>query len=716
MSQVITFKPKANLEAEDQVNHYVAFAKSLNGFDKPGMPLDWAQVNWSPWLKSLAFSKLGANVRSKMFGPKDFLDPALIDFAKAYCLHQQTLNRTSEVVQIVALRLVEKALLDLGYPSNISLVNAGVMDRAAEICDDREVHKSTARAYRMGQQLQLLADFLTNNKLVVKPLHWKNPIPRPKDALGHHKREEDRKKKMPDDAVLNALAEIWVSEPTEHRDIFTTSNAVILLSAPGRVGELDTLAKDCVIWKENTQGEQELFLNWYGQKGFGFSDKPVPKTFQPFCLEAIERIKAITEGPRKLAKALEESPNEFPIHEKCPRVDQDQILTYEQVLDAMCLEASNRSARGAVKAWLKATLKILKKRTGFEASKTVLEEALDGMFEGKRASDKSDVFTLTLRKLNIFVREYWLPPTFPFTNESKKLRFQHALNCYYSYQFEKKLKPKLFSIETPDNNRLNASLTPAKGAREKGLNIFSRWGYGENFGLTTHQFRHYLNTIAAKGNVGEVERARWSSRLDLSQNAVYNHQTAEDFEEKSRALGLGSANTSLAELSVKNEPITLRDLDVDDDRIAHKTLYGLCVHDFALEPCSKFRGCLSCEKHKCIKGDGEKLRRIRLERDALQDKLETVQRGFDAGYYGADKWLRDTVRDYERACELVNILEDPEVPDGAVVTCRDDGFTSITKALAARGKLEDPDIPKLEASASPQSGLDEDLLRRIMGR
>lgn len=124
MSQVIIFKPKANLEAEEQVNQYVAFAKRLNGFDKPGMPLDWTQVNWSPWIKSLAFSKLGANVRSKTFGLKDFLDPGLIDFAKAYCLHQQTLNRTSEVTQIVALRLVEKALLDLGYPSNISLVNA----------------------------------------------------------------------------------------------------------------------------------------------------------------------------------------------------------------------------------------------------------------------------------------------------------------------------------------------------------------------------------------------------------------------------------------------------------------------------------------------------------------------------------------------------------------------------------------------------------------
>ena len=362
MSDVLTFKPRAQLNAEQQVNEYIAFARKLRGFDKDNAPLDWGAVNWSFWIKSLAFSKLGKNVRSKGFSPEDALDPQIIDFAKAYCIHQQTLNRTSEVTQVVAVRLVEKALLDLGCAADITLVHGGVMDRAAEICDDRSVHKSEDRAYRVGQQLQALSKFLDDNELTARPVHWTNPIPRPIDMEGHRKREDDRKKKMPDHAVLNALAEIWVANPQEHRDIFVTSNSVILLSAPGRVDELNKLAKDCVVWKENTKGEEELFLNWYGQKGFGFSDKPVPKTFQPFCLEAIERIKAITEGPRRLARLLEENPDKFPIHDECPNVAQDEILTHDQVLAAMCLEGTQGTPRNSVKTWLGQTLNILDKR------------------------------------------------------------------------------------------------------------------------------------------------------------------------------------------------------------------------------------------------------------------------------------------------------------------------------------------------------------------
>lgn len=716
MSDVITFKPRAQLNAEQQVKEYIAFAQNLRGFDKENAPLDWGAVNWSFWIKSLAFSKLGANVRSKSFGPGDVLDPQIIDFAKSYCIFQQTLNRTSEVAQVVAVRLVEKALLDLGYAADITLVDGGVMDRTAEICDDRLVHKSEDRAYRCGQQLQALSKFLDDNKLTVRPVHWTNPIPRPNDAEGHRKREDDRKKKMPDLGVLNALAEIWVANPQEHRDIFATSNSVILLSAPGRVDELNKLAKDCVVWKENTKGEKELFLNWYGQKGFGFSDKPVPKTFRPFCLEAIERIKAITEGPRRLARLLEENPDEFPIHDECPKVSQDEILTHEQILPAMCLEGTQGTPRNSVKIWLDQTLKILDKRNDCKASAAILREALEGMYAGKLSSGKRDRLTLTLRKLNVFIREYWLPSTFPFTTESKTVKCQHALNCYYSYQFEKKFKAKLFSIEAQDNNKLNSALTPAAGARNKGLNIFERWGYqGKSFGLTTHQFRHYLNTLAAKGNVGEVERARWSSRLDLSQNKVYNHETTQEKFDRVVSVGMGSQNKNLAQLSAKNEPISLKDLGGSEDRIAHTTLFGKCEHDFAVEPCPKFRDCLSCSKHKCIKGDDEKLRRIKFDKEALRANLEKAQKGVDEGYFGADKWLQDTMQDYERACELVNILEDPEVPDGSVIACRDNGFTEVTKALTARGKLEILGV-QLPASEKAKPGFDKDKLRKLLGR
>ncbi|WP_273210284.1 hypothetical protein [Marinobacter subterrani] len=717
MSDVLTFKPKANLDAEQQAKEYIAFAKRLTkGFDKDGAPLPWGAVNWKHWMgRSLAFSKLGKNVRSKNFGPDDVINDQLIDFAKAYCLHQQSLNSTKEICEIVAIRLVEKALIDLGYEANIALVNAGVMDRAAEICDDRAVHKSEGRGYRIGQQLQTLSNFLDENDLVVTKNHWSNPIPRPSDAPGHKKREEDRKKKMPDPAALDALAEIWVAKPTEPRDIFTTANCLILLSAPGRTNELNELAADCVVWKENTEGEQELFLCWYGQKGYGYTDKPILKTFRRSCLKAIDRIRVITEEPRKLAKWLEENPGEFPKHSECPDVDQDATLTHEQVLAAMCLEGTQGTPRNSVKVWLNQTLDVLNKRVDCATSKVILREALDGMFRGKPGLGKEDVLTLTLRRLNVFVREYWLPPTFPFTTEARKTKFQDALNCYYSYQFEKRFKPKLFSIEAIDNNKLNASLTPAAGARGKGLNIFERWGY-KRLGITTHQFRHYLNTLASKGNIGEVERARWSARLDLSQNKTYVHESAEELEERGRTVGLGQSNKALVQRSTANEPILASELGGMEGKIAHKTIYGFCIHDYSVEPCPKFRGCLGCSEHRCIKGDDEKLRRIKIQKEFLRETLETALKGVEEESFGADKWLEDAIRDYEMACELVDILENPKLPDGAVVACEDAHSTDVTKSLASQGLLDDQNVVKLEPSRSTGSKINHDKLRQILGR
>lgn len=714
MNNIIYFRHKEELNAKKQVEEFIEFAKGLTGFDKPNLPLDWNSWSWQPWMgTSLDFVKLGVFSRKKSFdASKDLLDPEIMDFAKAYVLQMQSVKTTQTIQEIVAVRSVEAALLELESSADITRINLNVYDRAAELII---ANFSDKLAYRLGKKLEKLSVFIAEKGLSESSDKWVSSIKRPNDAHGHVRNKKNSEEKMPTPESLDALAEIWSAQPTDHRDIFVTSNCALLLSAPGRVGELKVLAaENALTYKKNSEGKSELFINWYGQKGFGFINKPVPEVWKNFTEESFRRIKDITEEPRKLAKWLEDNPDDFPLHENRPMVAQNLPLTPEQIHDALCISISG-TASSSLRTWLKKTLKSLNKRPDYLKSKAILQEQLDNILEGKSDKKKKDVYTLTLRKLNTVLREYWLPTHFPFTDASKKMKYQHALNCFFQGQFNAGgggfIKP--FSLQMINNS---LSIQKSAGKRAENLNIFKRWGYqGEAYSMTTKQFRHYLNTIAAKGKVGEIERARWSSRLDISQNNVYVHISDEKRVENARSIGLGSQSSSLATLTSKHQPILTKDVGVSGDRVAHYTEMGICVHDFALEPCTKFRDCLTCKKHKCIKGDTEKERRIRLLRDGLEKTLKQAAEGVEKGFYGADRWLAYSMDRLEKANALINILEDPKVEDGAVIICSDNGYSVLDKSLAAQGLMNTEDAPLIESAESkPKADLNK--LMGLLGR
>lgn len=600
MADIIVFKPKSNIEAARQLADFIALAKELKGFDKPNASLKWDNYNWSYWLKGVNFAKLGENVRSKEFAPETgLIDASIIDFAKAYVLYQQSLRKTAVAMEVVALRYLEAALMHTNGHADVTATVSRDFDRAAQLCQERD---TPARAYRIGGALEKLATFLSDKQLTEKHISWTNTISRPNDARGHRKNKEAAEKKMPPLAALDAIAEIWANNPESHRDIFVTSNCVILLSQPSRVGELNLIPHDCLpsrlqsdLIPGESGEESPLFIKWYGQKGFGHISKPIPSVFAPFCIEAVNRIRSITEEPRRLAKFLEENPNDFPVHDRCPKVSQDTILTPKQVLDALCHENINNTARNSLKFWLKNILKFFDGNEDTVEARAIVTEALDGLYDGRAGPGKEDHYRLTLRKLNVLVRARFLPKHFPYVDENETIKFQDALNCYFVGQLGMQenmghglLKP--YMIRSISSSTLNDSLTINSGEygskRSLVMNIFHRWGYiGDEYRLTTHQFRHFLNTMAARGNVGQVELARWSGRLGVSQNRVYNHRSDEELTGGLKSIGLGEQKSNLVTVVSSNEPIMVSDVAgmVGEDRVAHRTLIGVCIHDFAME-------------------------------------------------------------------------------------------------------------------------------------
>ncbi len=82
-------------------------------------------------------------------------------------------------------------------------------------------------------------------------------------------------------------------------------------------------------------------------------------------------------------------------------------------------------------------------------------------------------------------------------------------------------------IEPVPTDCLNDALGSKKDGR---ASMFDRFELKEADGtpirITTHQFRHFLNTIADMGGMSALDIAKWSGRIDVRQNAAYNHVTS----------------------------------------------------------------------------------------------------------------------------------------------------------------------------------------------
>ncbi|WHH50898.1 hypothetical protein QFA96_25130 [Pseudomonas sp. Ap32] len=162
-----------------------------------------------------------------------------------------------------------------------------------------------------------------------------------------------------------------------------------------------------------------------------------------------------------------------------------------------------------------------------------------------------------------------------------------------------------------------------------------------------------------------------------------------------------------------NAPVTFEDLGEIGEGIAHLTDYGFCVHNFAMLPCQKHRDCINCTEQVCIKGDAIKLQRLKALRDGTEAQLAKARSADEAGVYGADRWSQHQLKTLERAKQLIEIMESPDMPDGTIVRLSNDQeYSPLKRALAARSTA-----PKLTAAPAQNDDdeLDMDELRQLMG-
>ncbi|HDS1610966.1 TPA: hypothetical protein QEL42_002512 [Stenotrophomonas maltophilia] len=356
----------------------------------------------------------------------------------------------------------------------------------------------------------------------------------------------------------------------------------------------------------------------------------------------------------------------------------------------MFLRWNAAKGKGATKKWVVPVMHDVVK----EAVRRLIEigaparELVRAAFEGSTSSSE-DVGTSNLIKE--FGGFYW-----PFLDEKRVLTTWSALCLHRENEFsrEKEIRPDSWRI--PSANEVNKRLGAGSG---HGESLFDRMGLrnldGTRITLTSHQLRHWLSTMSERAGMDDYSLARWAGRAKVSDNRHYDHRSPEERLEAARGL-LPMQPAPLLERIKQRQPVTYQELGTDRLGTAKATLYGMCVHDYAMAPCQKQRECMTCKEHACIKGDHVALDRIRLLEAQTEKLLQQAMKAHEDGDFGADRWVDNHKWKLAHVKAMRMALEHPNVLEGAVLRIPDGHDPSpVRRALMDLGVVEVPSMDAL---------------------
>jgi hypothetical protein len=637
MGDLKHFVPKAELEASENLGEFIRMCREdLTVF---GPRINWDDTSWP---NTMNFTRLGTHGRG--YAESDRMTSGFIDFAKGYFRYQQGHKPTDTKNEAKALRVVEAALLQVDEVADIARIDMAVLDEAAMLA---RRHYSTGAAYHCGREIERLARFVSEKQLIATGLStWKNPIKKPSDVRIQtgSKAKALRDKKLPSPEAMDALAEIFASNPSNPKDIFTSSTFAMTMCAPSRISEILELPVDCEVELPDSNGVMQYGWRFYSAKGFEGDIKWIPEVMVPIAKEAIRRIRALTDEPRKLAAWIETNREKPYRHAECPDVADEEPLTVFQACAFLGFARETRSQC----------------TTGLSNMKLATKDnvhTLSSLWEWSLANQLQEL---------------------PWLSQSKRISYSGALFCMTRNLIGDQRGTSPVILWAPDANVFNNTLSPRESL-ENHKSIFERYGYKDKEGgklkLTSHQARHLLSTLANRGGLSQEQLAKWAGRANQKHNRVYNHMSEWEMVAKAEAL-----DTTLTLFGPKGEvsqhvPVTPQEINLMERGALHVSLWGVCSHDFIMAPCEKFRDCLNCEEHVCIKGAGKenvnRLRRIKERLAQVEKDYEAARLALADGYSGADRWYEYHLKTVERLRQLVEILESPQIEDGAQIKLRD---------------------------------------------
>lgn len=640
MPEVILFRPKVELDVADNLAGFVESCRNdltVFGADLPFDENVW-DISNSISLKGhgnkrlrIVFSSFGtinAAIPSPMRKP-------FLGFAKAYMRYMHAFRPTVGFgARLTALKLLEAALSEQGNIPNPIKIDAHVLNRAAQFAGD---HYSDGAAYRVGGQLEMIVTFLSENRLTVVPVRWRNHLKRPEDTVRVGKEfDERRQSKMPSQTALDALPKVF-RLATEPGDVIVSSVAALMCASPDRISEVLMLPENSEVRHSNGKGGSDSYgLRWWPAKGAHPMVKWIVPSMVTVVQEAISRIRDLTNDARNIARWYEANPQKLYLAEDIEYLRGNEDLSMSELGKLLGLQSSPLQ-------WCRTY--------GVERRKS------HGLLYVRFADVEQKVLSM-------------LPKGFPILDSETGLKYSDALLVVRVNEISFQRNTCHCMIEPVSINQINNGLG---GKFKHGCSsVFSKFGFtmpdGGPIKITTHQFRHYLNTLAQAGGMSQLDIAKWSGRKDIQQNAAYDHVTPDQMLEKIRS-AIGDESQMFGPLAELPRNVLIPRDEFARLRIptAHTTDLGFCIHDYTMSPCQLHRDCIHCEDLVCIKGDEIKTQRLRQSLEEARDLLGKAEDAVGEGYAGGDRWVEHHKSAVDRLSQLCSIIDDESVPLGSVV-------------------------------------------------
>jgi len=701
MSVIIPYVARRELDAAEQVKQFIAYCRDeLTIFADRDPSFDWSADTWDITKNEpLAGSQSQSNTICWTRWPHsehagEPMTQPFGDFARAWCCHlygeeSNPITNKSGFRKfdghLTTLRVLEQALIDLSPDgtARIERLTADVLDRTMELA--RGAYKSTTM-HSFGAGVTKLNRFLKRKRLVAEDNDWVNPERPPKRERTDKAIKEHRNKRLPTEAAIYALADIFkVAETPVDRII--TAVAWILGSAPDRVAEVADLRAECTEWR-TLPDRAELVIRLWPVKGGEPTIKPIPEAFTDVVLEAVKRLRELSEEGRAMARWYESNPTQLYLPPHLDHLRDQEWLTKEQTLELLGVSSAN---------YLSRVNRYAKNKTSQPIIYGEPDPDFVSMRKGKGSANRpfryrfADVERYLLNLLPACFRSE-RKDEFGFAIPLSKTKYSDCMLVFPWGTFGNNRRPSPCLFEKIGRADIADHLGPSETRRK---NIFERHGKRDAAGkplfIRTHSFRHWLTTMA-EAVMTPIENNQWRGTAVASHIDAYLHNTAGELAEMAgldpKAPTRNRFDNDLPavvpwDIDEAKREVTLRRL------LGHPTELGWCGNDYIQEPCQNFQRCMKCDQHVCVVGDEKRCQRVKdnlvLEQTMLNNALEDLGEGYD----GTDRWIEHKKENVARLTAIDGVLSDPTQPKGTVL--RMNGVPLSPFQIAARKRAEATD-------------------------
>lgn len=706
MGEIVHFVGRDALSARENLELFISHAKA----NFPFTNIHWESNSWDITtfnigraqgkLKKVAhFKSMRDESRSRSIVQVPFENDFLC-FAKATFSEVMRRLRLAEFKRhLYALQAIEQALIDSKLRPCITQLTPFVLDKACDLLTARFADSwTTARVLE-----RIVTEVVNPARLTPSLLEWRSPIqykaPVRNDRIAT-KESDKAVARLPSLESILALAEIHHTS-TNVSDKLTTAFVSLAMYAPSRSAEILSLPVDC-LRSADTKDGPIMGIAWAPAKGAGAMTKfAASDEFEAVVEKTVKYLVDLGAPARKAAAWYASNPGKVYLPTGTENLRNQPITLYEAAT-------------------------ILGKTTpikGCHSDRYALLKREDRTTDKSRMGPESQkahwVALYEFESFENFILAK-LPDAFPILDGHTGLKWHEALWVLPENIFKPNAEPLLHVPSPLSTNQLNNQL----GANPNGITIFSRNGKvnpdGSPIAITTHDFRHLLNTLAQSKHVSESLIAFWSGRKNVKQNEWYDHLPQEAFIEAYLKLGAkqrpllvgGHLEAKVSSIAIAHGLTREQALKLELGA-THRTRYGICRHDHALTPCPKDKDCVSCGEHTFVKGDKRHQDEAEFQFKLHEKAVADAEMADERGEPGASRWLKLHQPKLERWRLVLTKMNDPTIADGTFITLPPPENSQSKAGLAQAVRIVNLDAKtpkKSEANVDDDIDADEKLL------